>query len=113
VYLYLSISVSIYIYINICIYIYVCIYIYIYIHIYIHIHIHIGRASADPPSISPPQVKKLKDYAGHGFKYGGASSQINKMKMKEKMAEKLELAQADMDDEAAALMEVRRSTYMY
>eukprot|EP00967_Tisochrysis_lutea_P128155 scaffold218869_cov36-Tisochrysis_lutea.AAC.3 len=71
------------------------------------------------------EVKKLKEYAGHGFKYGGASSQINKMKMKEKQvgvspllseaahaigylkqfAEKLEQTQAEMNEEAAALME--------
>ena len=29
------------------------------------------------------EVEKLKDYAGHGFKYGGSSSQVNKMKMSE------------------------------
>ena len=36
------------------------------------------------------EVEKLKEYAGHGFRYGGSQSQINKMKMKEKQAEQLE-----------------------
>lgn len=35
------------------------------------------------------EIDKLQEYAGHGFKYGGSSSQINKMKQKEKAAEKL------------------------
>ena len=35
------------------------------------------------------EIDKLQEYAGHGFKYGGSSSQINKMKQKEKQAEKL------------------------
>ena len=30
------------------------------------------------------EIAELKEYAGHGFKYGGSSSSINKMKMKEK-----------------------------
>lgn len=36
------------------------------------------------------EIDKLKEYAGHGFRYGGSSSQINKMQMKAKQAEKLE-----------------------
>lgn len=51
------------------------------------------------------EIAKLKEYAGHGFKYGGASSQINKMKEKAKKAEKLEDAAAAASDEWAALQE--------
>ena len=36
------------------------------------------------------EIDKLREYAGHGFRYGGSSSQINKMKMKDKQAAKLE-----------------------
>lgn len=51
------------------------------------------------------EIAKLNDYAGHGFKYGGSHSQINKMKMKEKQAEKLVEDAAAKADEAAALQE--------
>mmetsp|Transcript_24243 Transcript_24243/g.78964 ORF Transcript_24243/g.78964 Transcript_24243/m.78964 type:complete len:703 (+) Transcript_24243:134-2242(+) len=49
------------------------------------------------------QVAKLKTYANHGFKYGG--SDVSRQKMKERQAEKLEAAQAELEDEAAALQE--------
>jgi len=48
---------------------------------------------------------KLKDYAGHGFKYGGSSSQINMMKKMEKMSNKLEVKQAEDAEELANLKE--------
>ena len=51
---------------------------------------------------APVQISKLKEYAGHGFKYGGASSQINKMKMKEKQAGKLEEAAAEQESEVVS-----------
>jgi ATP-binding cassette subfamily F protein 3 len=35
------------------------------------------------------EVEKLKEYAGHGFRYGGSQSQINKMKMKARQADKV------------------------
>ena len=46
-------------------------------------------AFAKEAALRQAEIDKLQDYAGHGFKYGGSSSQINKMKMKEKQAEKL------------------------
>ena len=51
------------------------------------------------------EVDTLKEYAGHGFRYGGSESQIKKMKMKAKQAAKLEDEQDAMDDEFAALNE--------
>jgi len=51
------------------------------------------------------EVDTLKEYAGHGFRYGGSSSQIKKMQMKAKQASKLEEEQTVMDDEFAALNE--------
>lgn len=51
------------------------------------------------------EINKLKEYAGHGFKYGGSASQINKMGMKAKQAEKLEEVQAEHAEELAALQE--------
>ena len=36
------------------------------------------------------EIKELKEFAGHGFKYGGSTSALNKMQMKAKQAEKLE-----------------------
>ena len=51
------------------------------------------------------EISKLKEYSGHGFKYGGSSSQINKMKMKEKQAEKLEEQVTEQADALAALQE--------
>ena len=51
------------------------------------------------------EINRLKDYAGHGFKYGGSSSQINKMSMKAKQAEKLEREYAEHATELAALQE--------
>mmetsp|Transcript_28813 Transcript_28813/g.32293 ORF Transcript_28813/g.32293 Transcript_28813/m.32293 type:complete len:761 (-) Transcript_28813:15-2297(-) len=51
------------------------------------------------------EIDKLREYAGHGFKYGGSSSQINKMGMKTKQADKLELVHAEHTIELAALQE--------
>ena len=51
------------------------------------------------------EIDKLREYAGHGFKYGGSSSQINKMGMKKKQADKLEEVHAEHQDELAALQE--------
>jgi ATP-binding cassette, subfamily F, member 3 len=51
------------------------------------------------------EIDKLREYAGHGFKYGGSASQINKMGMKAKQADKLEEANAEHANELAALQE--------
>ena len=51
------------------------------------------------------EIDKLKEYAGHGFRYGGSSSQIAKMKMKERQAEKLTKAGDDRDSELLELEE--------
>jgi ATP-binding cassette subfamily F protein 3 len=51
------------------------------------------------------EIDKLKEYAGHGFKFGGSSSQINKMSMKAKQADKLEEIHEDHAEELAALQE--------
>ena len=40
------------------------------------------------------EIEKLQEYAGHGFRYGGSSSQINKMQMKARQATKLEEEEA-------------------
>ena len=53
-------------------------------------------------SLREDEISKLKEYAGHGFKYGGSSASINKMKMKEKQAEKLEEEDAAQADAAGA-----------
>ena len=51
------------------------------------------------------EIDKLREYAGHGFKYGGSASQINKMGMKAKQADKLEEEHANHAEELAALQE--------
>ena len=51
------------------------------------------------------EIDTLREYAGHGFKYGGSASQINKMGMKAKQADKLEEAQNENADKNLALME--------
>jgi hypothetical protein len=51
------------------------------------------------------EIDRLREYAGHGFKYGGSSSQINKMSMKTKQADKLEREHVEQATEAAALQE--------
>jgi ATP-binding cassette subfamily F protein 3 len=51
------------------------------------------------------EIDTLREYAGHGFKYGGSASQINKMGMKAKQADKLEEIHAEHADELAALQE--------
>merc|ERR1712194_453309 len=55
--------------------------------------------------IENAEKDKLKEYSGHGFKYGGSTSQINMMKKMEKQLEKLETKQKDDADEMAALLE--------
>ena len=47
-------------------------------------------AFAKEAALRQAEIDKLQDYAGHGFKYGGSSSQINKMKMKEKNIQTIE-----------------------
>ena len=42
------------------------------------------KAFAKQVELRRAEIAELKEYAGHGFKYGGSSSSINKMKMKEK-----------------------------
>eukprot|EP00930_Biecheleria_cincta_P019325 TRINITY_DN14776_c0_g1_i2.p1 TRINITY_DN14776_c0_g1~~TRINITY_DN14776_c0_g1_i2.p1 ORF type:complete len:729 (+),score=166.40 TRINITY_DN14776_c0_g1_i2:30-2216(+) len=56
-------------------------------------------------AVEEAEKEKLKDYAGHGFKYGGSSAQINMMKKMEKQLEKLEVKQDEEADELAALQE--------
>ena len=51
------------------------------------------------------EIDSLREYAGHGFKYGGSSSQITKMTMKAKQADKLQSEQDDHALQSAALME--------
>jgi ATP-binding cassette subfamily F protein 3 len=51
------------------------------------------------------EIDKLREYAGHGFKYGGSSSQITKMSMKAKQADKLEVIHQEHATELAALQE--------
>ena len=51
------------------------------------------------------EIKTLREYAGHGFKYGGSASQINKMAMKAKQADKLAEEASLVGDELAALQE--------
>ena len=51
------------------------------------------------------EIDSLREYAGHGFKYGGSASQINKMGMKAKQADKLQQAQDEHGQELAALQE--------
>jgi len=51
------------------------------------------------------EIDSLREYAGHGFKYGGSSSQINKMGMKAKQADKLERIHEEHAEELAALQE--------
>ena len=51
------------------------------------------------------EIERLREYAGHGFRYGGSSSQINKMGMKAKQADKLEQQHAEHAEELAALQE--------
>merc|ERR1719498_1333939 len=39
-------------------------------------------------AIEADEKEKLREYSGHGFKYGGSSAQINMMKKMEKQLEK-------------------------
>lgn len=63
------------------------------------------KAFARTVELRRAEIAELKAYAGHGFKYGGSSSSINKMQMKAKQAEKLEEEDAEQADEFAALCE--------
>ena len=60
------------------------------------------KAFAKQVELRRAEIAELKEYAGHGFKYGGSSASINKMKMKEKQAEKLEEEDAAQADAAGA-----------
>ena len=51
------------------------------------------------------KIEKLKEFAGHGFRYGGSSSAINMMKKKENEAKKLELVADEESDQMADLEE--------
>lgn len=51
------------------------------------------------------EIDKMKEFSGHGFKYGGSSSAIGKMKQLEKQANKLELEADNQAEELAALQE--------
>ncbi len=60
---------------------------------------------AKEAALREAEIDKLREYAGHGYKYGGSASQINKMAMKAKQADKLEATAAEHGDELAALQE--------
>lgn len=62
-------------------------------------------AFARQESLRREEVKELREYAGHGFKYGGSSASIGKMAMKAKQADKLEEEGRRQADELAALQE--------
>jgi len=49
--------------------------------------------------------EKLKEYVGHGFKYGGSSGQINMMQKMKKQLEKNDAKQEEEAEELAALNE--------
>jgi len=51
------------------------------------------------------EIDKHREYAGHGFKYGGSASQINKMGMKAKQADKLQEDQEEQAEANLALLE--------
>jgi len=51
------------------------------------------------------EQEKLKDYSGHGFKYGGSSSQINMMMKMKRQMEKNEVRMAEEAEELADLNE--------
>jgi ATP-binding cassette subfamily F protein 3 len=63
------------------------------------------KAFARQAELRRTEIKELREYAGHGFKYGGSSASINKMAMKAKQADKLELVEVEQADEGAALQE--------
>ena len=48
------------------------------------------------------KIEKLDEFAGHGFRYGGSSSAIGKMKQKKKESEKLREEGNDEADQMAA-----------
>ena len=62
-------------------------------------------AFAKEVALRQAEIDKLQEYAGHGFKYGGSSSQINKMKQKEKAADKLILDFNAMKENLSCLKE--------
>jgi ATP-binding cassette subfamily F protein 3 len=63
------------------------------------------KAAKKRKELRQEEIDKLKEYAGHGFKYGGSSSQINMMQMKAKQARKLEEEAKAEEFEVAALQE--------
>eukprot|EP00931_Biecheleriopsis_adriatica_P106298 TRINITY_DN80778_c0_g1_i1.p1 TRINITY_DN80778_c0_g1~~TRINITY_DN80778_c0_g1_i1.p1 ORF type:complete len:732 (-),score=222.01 TRINITY_DN80778_c0_g1_i1:129-2324(-) len=55
--------------------------------------------------VEAAEREKLKEYVGHGFKYGGSSGQINMMQKMKKQLEKNEMKQEAEAEELAALNE--------
>jgi ATP-binding cassette subfamily F protein 3 len=51
------------------------------------------------------EIEALKEYASHGFKYGGSSTQVTQMTKRAKQAEKLEEEALEEAEEFAALQE--------
>mmetsp|Transcript_28412 Transcript_28412/g.36749 ORF Transcript_28412/g.36749 Transcript_28412/m.36749 type:complete len:800 (-) Transcript_28412:246-2645(-) len=62
-------------------------------------------AYAKQVALRTAEVDKLREYADHGFKYGGSQSQLNKMQMKVKQADKIEAAAEIINEELAGLQE--------
>ena len=56
------------------------------------------------------KIDTLKEFAGHGFRYGGSSSQINMMQKKASEAKKLELEAEEEQNELADLEEDRENS---
>ena len=56
------------------------------------------------------KIDTLKEFAGHGFRYGGSSSQINMMQKKASEAKKLELEAEEDQNELADLEEDRENS---
>ena len=56
------------------------------------------------------KIDTLKEFAGHGFRYGGSSSQINMMQKKASEAKKLELEAEEEQHELADLEEDRENS---
>ena len=56
------------------------------------------------------KIDTLKEFAGHGFRYGGSSSQINMMQKKASEAKKLELEAKEEQNELADLEEDRENS---
>jgi len=63
------------------------------------------KARARQLEVEAAEREKLKEYVGHGFKYGGSSAQINMQQKMKKQMEKNEAKQAEEAEELAALNE--------